>query len=104
MYGVCKICGCTEKDPCFHPDWGMCWWVNTTHDLCSHCADPDIANDPETTHRVNSTGMSGDCSDLSEEPVPGLYVEETVCPYPEREVCEGCPRYIEDEGICDMEY
>lgn len=67
MYGVCKICGCTEKDPCFHPDWGMCWWVNTTHDLCSHCADPDIANDPETTHRVNSTGMSGDCcSDLSD--------------------------------------
>ena len=35
--------------------------------------------------------------------VPGLYVEETVCPYPEREWCEGCPRYIEDEGICDME-
>ena len=39
-----------------------------------------------------------------DEPVPGLYIEETVCTYPEREVCEGCPKYIEDEGICDMEY
>jgi hypothetical protein len=42
--------------------------------------------------------------DVAEEPVPGLYVEETVCPYPERECCEGCPKYVEDEGICDMEY
>lgn len=46
-------------------------------------------------------GMSAE--DIAAEPVSGLYVEETVCPYPDREVCEGCPRYIEDEGICDME-
>ena len=38
-----------------------------------------------------------------EYPVPGLYVEETTCPFPERETCDGCPKYIEDEGICDME-
>jgi len=25
------------------------------------------------------------------------------CPYPERDRCEGCPRYIEDEDICDLE-
>lgn len=24
--GVCRICGCTENDPCFHPDHGTCWW------------------------------------------------------------------------------
>lgn len=36
-------------------------------------------------------------------PVSGLYVEETTCPYPERDICDGCPKYIENEGICDME-
>lgn len=41
--------------------------------------------------------------DVADEPVPGLYIEETVCPYPEREMCEGCLKYIEDEDICDME-
>lgn len=50
--------------------------------------------------------MRDDSLDLKfedDEPVPGLYVEETTCPYPERESCDGCPKYIEDEGICDME-
>ena len=51
--------------------------------------------------------MRDDSLDLKfeedEYPVPGLYVEETTCPYPERETCDGCPKYIEDEGICDME-
>ncbi len=36
-------------------------------------------------------------------PVSGLYVEETTCPYLERDICDGCPKYIENEGICDME-
>lgn len=90
MYGVCKVCGCTENDPCFHPDWGMCSWVDDTHELCSHCADSEIYNDPQTFHCVNSSA-------------PGLYIEEDGCPYPEREDCFGCPKYIENEGICDME-
>ncbi len=77
-------------DPCFHPDWGMCWWVDDTHELCSHCADPEIADDPNTRHCINSQRA-------------GLYVEEDLCPYPERYDCIGCPKYIEDEGICDME-
>ena len=51
--------------------------------------------------------MRDDSLDLvfeeDEYPVPGLYVEETTCPFPERETCDGCPKYIEDEGICDME-
>lgn len=51
--------------------------------------------------------MRDDSLDLDfeeeDKPVPGLYVEETVCPYPERTTCDGCPKYIEDEGICDME-
>lgn len=43
-----------------------------------------------TEHCINST-------------VPGLYVEETFCPHPELESCDGCERYIEDEGVCDLE-
>lgn len=26
-----------------------------------------------------------------------------VCPFPEREYCEGCGNYLEDEGICAKE-
>jgi hypothetical protein len=55
MYGVCKKCGCTDNDPCFNPDWGMCWWVDETHELCSHCAEPEIAESPATCHCINST-------------------------------------------------
>ena len=53
-YGVCKKCGCTDTDPCYNPEHGNCWWVDDTHELCSHCADPKIANDPNTRHCVNS--------------------------------------------------
>lgn len=38
-----------------------------------------------------------------DKPVPGLYVEETTCPYPERKECDECKRYIEEEGVCDLE-
>lgn len=54
-YGICKVCGCTEKDPCFNPIHGHCWWADDTHELCSHCAEPKIYYDPETRHCVNST-------------------------------------------------
>lgn len=53
-YGICKVCGCTDNDPCFNPRHGNCWWADDTHELCSHCADPAIANDPETVHCINS--------------------------------------------------
>jgi len=36
-YGTCKICGCTDDNPCVHPDFGSCFWVDKTHELCSHC-------------------------------------------------------------------
>ena len=45
-YGVCRVCGCTDNDPCLNPEYGNCWWVDDTHELCSHCADETIANDP----------------------------------------------------------
>jgi len=61
--GVCRICGCTEDNPCWHPDHGSCWWVDKTHTLCSHCAEEDnfalrghryltIKDKPETEHCI----------------------------------------------------
>lgn len=53
--GVCRICGCTDDDPCFNPRVGNCWWIDETHTLCSHCADEELSCDPETQHCINST-------------------------------------------------
>ncbi len=53
---ICRVCGCTENDPCFHPDHGTCWWDDEEHTICSHCADPHIADDPGTEHCINSKG------------------------------------------------
>lgn len=58
MYGVCKICGCTDNNPCSNPVHGNCWWVDATHTLCSHCADETIATDPQTQHCINSEAES----------------------------------------------
>ena len=55
--GVCRVCGCTESNPCYTPDHGHCWWVEPS--LCSHCAelcdDPheDPRNHPELEHCIN---------------------------------------------------
>ena len=51
--GVCQVCGCTEDNPCFNPKHGYCSWVDESMTLCSHCANKDIAEDPETIHCVN---------------------------------------------------
>ena len=52
--GKCRVCGCTNDNPCFHPDHGFCWWADEAETICSHCACEEIANDPETVHCVNS--------------------------------------------------
>ncbi len=36
---ICLQCGCTECDPCIHPELGPCWWQEPY--LCSHCAFKD---------------------------------------------------------------
>lgn len=56
MQGVCRVCGCTQSNPCYHPKYGYCFWVEP--DLCSHCASVEegglgIHDDPETEHCVN---------------------------------------------------
>ena len=52
--GICRVCGCTENDPCFHPDYGTCWWGDDGHTICSHCADSNIKDDSATEHCINS--------------------------------------------------
>jgi len=42
-YGTCKKCGCTDTDACYHLDFGPCWWVDESHELCSHCV--EFSND-----------------------------------------------------------
>ena len=36
--GVCRICGCTQENPCYHPEHGLCWWVE---------------DDPRVQHCIN---------------------------------------------------
>lgn len=57
--GVCRVCGCTERNPCYHPHWGYCHWVEPS--LCSHCADLvdddwNVRDDEDTQHCVNDKG------------------------------------------------
>ncbi len=53
MKGVCKICGCTMKNPCFSHKYGFCWWPTFEEDICSHCANPEIKDDPNVIHCVH---------------------------------------------------
>ena len=48
--GTCRVCGCTEGHACTNPTHGNCWWVDASETLCSHCALPEIADDPFTFH------------------------------------------------------
>ena len=56
------MCGCSDEDPCYNPSHGFCWWVDETHELCSHCAEEEIADDPETIHRFNTLIDNQHCS------------------------------------------
>lgn len=53
IYGACRICGCTDDNPCFNPNVGNCWWTDESHTLCSHCEIEVISTDPETVHCIN---------------------------------------------------
>lgn len=53
--GRCRVCGCTEMDPCYNPAWGTCWWVDAKMTLCSHCASWKIFKSHKTEHCVNSS-------------------------------------------------
>ena len=70
--GVCRICGCTEDDPCHNPNVGNCWWADESQTICSHCADKTIADDPETKHCINSD-CDDDLADQMQEEFDELY-------------------------------
>ena len=68
--GVCRVCGCTEENACYHPEHGNCFWVDDTFTLCSHCASEQegglgIKDDPETCH------CASDVSDAFHQRVTG---------------------------------
>lgn len=101
-YGVCKICGCKDDDPCFNPEYGLCWWVDDTHELCSHCADKEIAEHPATQHCVNSKGF---------DDFPGVenrQAAEDGCPFPDEDgyICQECSHWrdglFSDTPRCEL--
>ena len=48
--GVCRECGCTEDNACFHPEHDACYWLDDEQTLCSHCGIEEIKNDSATEH------------------------------------------------------
>ena len=97
-YGVCRVCGCTDQDPCYNPEYGNCWWVDDSHELCSHCADAEIANHPGTQHCINSEGI---------DPFPGVVHKDLAaigCPYPDEDIsaCADCSHRSILFGTCDL--
>lgn len=61
-YGTCKYCGCTDNNACNHPDHGPCWWIDDSHEICSHCYIEEINNDPATTRFVaGPAGITVEC-------------------------------------------
>ena len=52
MKRVCKVCGCTWINPCFSHRYGFCWWPTQEEDICSHCKNPEIKDDPNVIHCV----------------------------------------------------
>lgn len=40
MKGECRVCGCTDNEPCIDGATGYtCCWVNREQNLCDFCAD-----------------------------------------------------------------
>ncbi|MDD5703994.1 MAG: hypothetical protein PHU23_18330 [Dehalococcoidales bacterium] len=39
----CRVCGCSEFDPCFDENNDPCYWVE--EDLCSACAKSEVKNE-----------------------------------------------------------
>ena len=91
-YGICKICGCTNSRACYHPEHGFCWWVDDTHELCSHCADKKIADDPRT-ERPEKDLFEYETRVASEDNC------ESPCDLCERVVCIGVDNCEEEYGV-----
>lgn len=53
LSGICKVCGCSQYNPCYHPQYGFCWWADRKATICSHCKKRKIRNSPLTQHCAN---------------------------------------------------
>ena len=75
--------------------------MDDTHELCSHCADEEIANDPTTQHCINSKGY---------DPYPGIVRKDLAalgCPFPDEDgdMCNECSHMSFSSvftGECDL--
>jgi hypothetical protein len=58
-YGRCRECGCTDEScfDCIMATGESCWWVDSSHTLCSRCVN---ALSPE-----DCDDLSPDCSPLN---------------------------------------
>ena len=45
------MCGCTETNLCWHPQFGTCGWADKTHEICTHCV--EFANDGQVINPLN---------------------------------------------------
>ncbi len=52
MKGKCRECGCTANNACYHPNYGTCWWVDDTDELCSYCSIEELKSSPEVIRPV----------------------------------------------------
>lgn len=55
MIPKCKVCECTENDPCFNPKYGFSGFKHDDTNICTFCTDEIIKNDPLTVRRIKST-------------------------------------------------
>ena len=78
--GMCKECGCTERNACMNEDGEACGWADKTRTLCTHCVVGRVGlkGTPwEGDVRVNEEGefYSTDCEMTSIGPVRLLAIE-----------------------------
>ena len=86
LYGRCRVCGCTEHDPCYSPGAGLCSWADNGKTLCSHCADETILNNPLTVHRIVSEAEYAGCEvgDIVNQVESGEPFDSVLDIHPER--------------------
>lgn len=106
MYGICKICGCTDNNACVSGIEGPCYWIDKEHTLCSSCRlwkDTDVSGYPKVQHQVTVQGESySDGKDVRvitgwddasvyfiENPVIGTYLHDYKQDQCSREEFEG---------------
>jgi hypothetical protein len=53
--GICRICGCSEFEPCISAGGETCAWANAEHTLCDFCDELS-----EDMHQALDEGLGDD--------------------------------------------